>query len=100
MSWEVGPTGFATTRIPSTGRGGSAPDGGDETLGLGEHEAPGLLDRDDERRTRSPGVAAATECPGQDRRVDTARFRSDADPRAVPGLLEEDRDLGALGLRK
>ena len=43
-------------------------------------------------------MAAATERARQDRRVDAAGLRPDADPGRLPGLLEDDRDLGLLGL--
>ena len=101
-SWEVGPTGLATTRTPS--RAAPSPralqraDRGDQPLGLGEDRAARLGDRQRDRRAGRPGVAAAAERAGQDRRVDAARLRPDADPGPLPRLLEDDRDLGLLGL--
>ena len=88
-SCDVGPAGFATTRMPSSRAIGapSAGDGDDEPLGLGEHRAARLGDRQRDRRAGRPGVPAAAERAGQDRRVDAAGLRPDADPGRLPASL-------------
>ena len=68
---------------------------------LGEDGRSRFLERRGDDRTRRAGVSATAEPPGQDGRVDAAGLGPDADPRRLAaGLLEQDRDLGRLGLRQ
>src|SRR5690606_23188456 len=103
-SCDVGPTGLATTRIPSRPPDlrepltRSAIDGCGEPARLGDH---GLLRRRQREVDRGPGgagVPTAAEATGEDRRVDASRSRPDAHPGGAVRLLEEDGDLGPLRL--
>src|SRR6187431_1674524 len=103
MSWDVGPIGLSTTRIPSRPgpseeRATSASDGRGGLAGLGQHGVPCLIDGEWHRRAGSPCMPSPTEQSRQDGRVDTAGSCSDADPRGIARLLEQDRDLSSFGL--
>ena len=54
--------------------------------------------RQRDRRTGRPGVAAAAERPGQDRRVDAAGLRPDAEPGAAPASLKMIATSAVVGL--
>ena len=79
--------GCRRARAPVTCGPRSARNLGGEAIGLGEDRGPCLVHGELHRRPGRPGVPAAPELAGQDRRVDPAGLGPDADPGRRPASL-------------
>ena len=102
-SWEVGPMGLPTTRMPSSSgpRRRALPSAGAASASMSRVASAstasrGCIDGRVDRRTGSPRVASATERAGEHDRVDAALAGPDADACLVALIPEQDGDVTAL----